>query len=130
MSDSSSSAVVEISRSKKRYEDLDKLLNGFFGFEGSTAKEIAVDVLGWSNERYSNAPKRCHDLHARGYLELLEGRVCRRTGKVAHTYKITQAGLDYLRKKGFALPVVSVPDLSNPVKARVVFSDLKSLLSN
>lgn len=130
MSGSSAGAVVEISRSKKRYDDLDNLLKGFVGIDGSTAKEIAVEVLGWGNERYSNAPKRCHDLHARGYLELLEGRVCRRTGKVAHTYKITQAGVNYLRKKGFALPVVSPPVLANPVNSRVVFSDLKSLLRN
>lgn len=126
---SSSGSVVEISRSKRRYVDLDNLLKGFIGCSGFTAKEIAVEVLGWSNERYSNAPKRCHDLHLRGYLELMEGRVCRQTGKVAHTYCVTHKGLDYLRGKGFVVPVEHPVEINNPVNVTAVFSDIKSLLS-
>ena len=129
MSGSSGSAVVDISRSKRRYVDLDALLKGFIDHPGSTAKEIAINVLGWSNERYSNAPKRCHDLMARGYLELLDGRVCSHTGKVAHIYRITDKGLEYLRGKGFAVVHAIVPNV-DVVKGRAALSDIKSLLSN
>lgn len=129
MSGSSAGAVVEISRSKRRYKDLDALLMGFVELPGSTAKEIAVEILGWSNERYSNAPKRCHDLHARGYLNLLDGRVCKRTRKVAHTYSITEAGLDYLRGKGFVLPIAKPLSL-DAVKGHEALAGLRSILKN
>jgi hypothetical protein len=127
--ESSGSAVVEISRSKRRYEDLDALLKGFIDHPRSTAKEIAINVLGWSNERYSNSPKRCHDLMARGYLELLDGRVCTHTGKVAHTYSITDKGLDYLRGKGFVIQSRRVEVVAS-VDGRSALSGIKSLLGN
>ena len=125
---SSNSSVVEISRSKSRYKDLDSLLKGFIDHPPSTAKEIAVYVLGWSNERYSNAPKRCHDLMARGYLELLCGRTCMHTGKVAHTYRITDKGLEYLRGKGFLMPVAKVNN-GVVVNGKAALQGLRSILN-
>jgi len=136
---SSSSSVVEISRSKKRYQDQDALLKGFVGCDGFTAKEVAVEVLDWKYESYANAPKRAWDLQAFGYVKLLEGRKCRQTGKVAHTYRITDKGMAYLRDKGInyqssagvVVPAPIVAPAYNPiVDVRQAIGRLKSLLSD
>lgn len=97
---SSASSIVELSRRKTRYHDQDVLLKAFIDCDGWTAKEVAVEVLDWRYEKYANCPKRAFDLQALGYLEELDGKVCRQTGKVAHTYRITGKGLDHLRENG------------------------------
>jgi DNA-binding PadR family transcriptional regulator len=100
MNKSSAAAIVEISRDKSRYHDQDLLLNGFIGRDGFTAKEVAYEVLGWIKESYGNAPKRAHDLQKMGYLERLGQKVCRQSGKEAHSFRITDAGLAHLREVG------------------------------
>jgi len=128
---SSSRSVVEISRSKKRYQDQDALLKGFVGCDGFTAKEVAVEVLDWKYEPYANAPKRAWDLQALGYLELLSGRECRQTGKVAHTYQITDKGVTYLRDKGVVVRAPVVVEADHPVvDAWLVIRGLRSLLGD
>jgi hypothetical protein len=126
---SSAGSIVELSRSRSRYHDQDALLRGFVALPGSTAKEVAVEVLDWRYEQYANAPKRAHDLHLLGYLERLDGRECRHTGKVAHTYRITQAGMAHLR--GLGVEVV-VPSAKAPVvseaTAKTALSDLRKIL--
>jgi hypothetical protein len=129
MSENSSGSVVSISRSKRRYVDIDALLKGFIGKSGATAKEIAIEVLGWSNERYSNAPKRCHDLFAHGYLEILEARVCGQTGKAAHTYRITDKGLGYLQCKGFVIPIEKINGKAL-IDGKSVLKDLRKMLGS
>lgn len=110
---SSSSGIVEISRSRTRYKNRDFLLMGFVCHDGFTAKEVAVEVLGWSNEKYSNSPKRAHDLFLLDYLSRGDTRECRQTGKQAHTFSITKKGIGYLREKGF--DVGFVPPVVAPV---------------
>jgi hypothetical protein len=119
MSQSSASAIVEISRDKSRYHDQDLLLNGFIGRDGFTAKEVAYEVLGWIKESYGNAPKRAHDLQKLGYLEQLKQKVCRQSGKEAHSFRITAEGLAHLREAGFvrqAAPAVIEDDPPSPVQ--------------
>jgi transposase len=129
MSGASASSIVELSRSRSRYHDQDALLRGFVSMPGSTAKEVAVEVLDWRYEQYANAPKRAHDLHLLGYLERLDGRECRHTGKVAHTYRVTDAGLAHLRGLGVdvAAPVVK-PAAVNEAAAKTALSDLRKIL--
>jgi hypothetical protein len=124
MSNRSASSIVELSRSKSRYHDQDALLKGFVGCDGWTAKEVAVEVLDWRYEQYANCPKRAFDLHRLGYLERLEGKVCRHTSKEAHTYRITERGLAHLRAIGMAIaprpneqPTVSETDQSGRISA-------------
>jgi len=115
MSGSSASSIVELSRSRSRYHDQDALLRGFASLPASTAKEVAVEVLDWRYEQYANAPKRAHDLHLLGYLERLDGRECRHTGKVAHTYRVTEAGVVHLRRMGVdvSMPAAKQPALND-----------------
>jgi hypothetical protein len=124
MSNGSASSIVELSRSKSRYHDQDALLKGFVGCDGWTAKEVAVEVLDWRYEQYANCPKRAFDLHRLGYLEQLQGKVCRHTNKEAHTYRITEKGLVHLREIGMAVaprpvdqPTVSAIDQSARLSA-------------
>jgi hypothetical protein len=132
MSGSSSHSVVEISRSKKRYQDQDALLKAFTGCPGYTAKEVAVEVLDWKYEPYANSPKRAFDLQRLGYLELLPGRECRRTGKIAHTYRMTVKGNDHLRRKGVVVTVVNeVVAGDHPVvDVRLAISGIRALLGD
>lgn len=127
----SSRSLVEISRSKSRYHDQDALLRAFAKCPGCTAKEVAVSVLRWQYEHYCNAPKRASDLKRLGYLEQLPGKVCRYTRKEAHTYRITDRGMAYLRSIGRA-PVMEVPvvpvQVSDPVHAKEQFSKIRDLL--
>ncbi|MEO5350201.1 MAG: hypothetical protein H7836_11210 [Magnetococcus sp. YQC-3] len=131
---SSASSVVAISRSKKRYTDQDNLLFGFIGHDGFTAKEVATEVLHWGSEQYCNAPKRVLDLERLEYLEVLPARVCRKTGKVAKTYKITLKGQNHLRAQGFSIDkkvcrVVPDVDVVLPVvDKRVAIKDLMRML--
>jgi hypothetical protein len=129
MNESSAGSIVELSRSRSRYHDQDALLRGFASMPGSTAKEVAVEALGWRYEQYANAPKRAHDLHLLGYLERLDGRECRHTGKVAHTYRATDAGLAHLRKLGFSVVVPEAkPVVANEAAAKSALSDLRKIL--
>lgn len=127
----SASAICEISRSKRRYYDQDALLGAFVGHGGFTAKEVAVEVLDWRYEQYANSPKRAFDLQKLGYLEQLEGRECRQTGKVAHTYQVTDKGREHLRKAGVAVraavPVVDEVVVSADA-ARACLGGIRSLL--
>jgi hypothetical protein len=126
---SSASSIVELSRSRSRYHDQDALLRGFVALPGSTAKEVAVEVLDWRYEQYANAPKRAHDLHLLGYLERLEGRECRHTGKVAHTYRVTEAGLAHLRGLGVEVVVPAAkPAAVSEAAAKTALSDLRKIL--
>jgi hypothetical protein len=126
---SSAGSIVELSRSRSRYHDQDALLRGFVALPGSTAKEVAVEVLDWRYEQYANAPKRAHDLHLLGYLERLDGRECRHTGKVAHTYRITKAGMAHLRGLGVevVLPSAKAP-VATEATAKTALSDLRKIL--
>lgn len=132
---SSSSSVVEISRSKRRYHDQDALLKSYIGFGDYTAKEIAVEILDWKYEQYANSPKRAFDLFKLGYLEQLDSRECRQTGKAAHTYRITEKGMAHLRKNNLisgssAGAVIDAQSNSKQAAVNVKqhFSDLKTLL--
>jgi len=134
----SASSIVEISRRKSRYHDQDALLKAFVGCAGCTAKEVAVEALDWRYEQYSNAPKRAFDLQRLGYLEQLDGRTCRHTGKVAHTYRATDKGIEHLRKHGISvapLPFVpvnsSVPDTVEPAhvsEGKKWLSEIRAML--
>lgn len=132
----SASAIVELSRSKRRYHDQDALLQAFVNHGGFTAKEVAVEVLDWRYEQYANSPKRAFDLQKLGYLEQLTGRECRQTGKVAHTYRATGKGLDHLRGAGRAASAVvyhvrdESPVAANPEDARRYLGDIRSLLGS
>jgi hypothetical protein len=129
MSGSSAGSIVELSRSRSRYHDQDALLRGFVTMPGSTAKEVAVEGLDWRYEQYANAPKRAHDLYLLGYLERLDGRECRHTGKVAHTYRLTEAGMAHLRELGFAVVAPAVkPPAASEATAKTALSDLRKIL--
>jgi len=125
---SSASSIVELSRRKSRYHDQDALLRGFVGNAGCTAKEIAVEVLDWKYEQYANAPKRAFDLQSLGYLETLDGKVCRHTGKQAHTYRVTDKGIAHLRKVGGELPPPRAESIVSAVDGKQRFSDLRNIL--
>jgi hypothetical protein len=136
MTNSSASSICELSRSKRRYHDQDALLNGFIGCGGYTAKEVAVEVLDWKYEQYANSPKRAFDLFKLGYLEQLEGRECRQSGKSAHTYRVTDKGMAHVRKHyGICKPHGSNEGLvhvsvvnADVVSAKRQLSDIKSIL--
>ncbi len=83
-------------RKGSKYNHQDQILSGFYRNPGFTAKEIAADVYDWKYERYADASKRAHDLFKLGYLSHGDNRECRRSGKDAHTFHITQAGIDKL----------------------------------
>lgn len=123
---SSNNAIVELSRSKARYKDQYALLRGYVGKDGSTAKEVAVEALNWMYDDYADCPKRAYDLFKLGYLELLENRKCRRTGKVSHTYRITGKGLDKIGKSRHVLAPTDATDRSKQVSNRT--ADGKSVL--
>jgi hypothetical protein len=111
----SGSAINELSRSKSRYQHQDQLLLGFLRMPDSTAKEVAKEHFDWKYEKYADAPKRATDLASDKlqYLTMVGNRECRCTGKDAHTYRITERGIEHLRKVGLltgsvsAAPVVS-----------------------
>lgn len=127
MTGSSASAIVELSRSKQRYHDQDALLKAFIECPGYTAKEVAVEAMDWKYEQYSNSPKRAFDLECLGYLEKMSQKICRCTGKLAHSYRVTDKGLAHLRSKGIAIVRPSVPTLGASVMVESV--DVKQKLS-
>jgi len=94
----SADAIVALSESKSRYRHQDLLLLGFKKMPGSTAKEVAAEVYDWKYERYADAPKRATDLAGKHlkYLQQCGNRKCRRSGKEAHTYRITERGIRHL----------------------------------
>lgn len=98
----SSSAINELSRNRTRYRHQDQLLLGFMNMPNSTAKEVAAEYFDWKYELYGDSPKRATDLASEklGYLQAMGNRVCRRSGKDAHTYRITERGIEHLRKVG------------------------------
>lgn len=98
----SRSAINELSRSKSRYRHQDRLLLGFMKMPDSTAKEVAAEYFDWKYELYGDSPKRATDLASErlGYLVEAGNRECRRSGKDAHTYRITERGIEHLRKVG------------------------------
>ncbi len=122
----STNAIVELGRSRTRYKHQDQLLLGFMRQPDSTAKEIAAEVYDWKYEKYADAPKRAADLSSKhlGYLEQLSNRQCRRSGKDAHTYRITEKGVAYLRRKGLISNVDKVADKHE----RVSFDTLRQAL--
>ena len=98
----SSSAIIRIGKNRTRYKHQDLLLLGFMHMPNSTAKEVAAEYHDWKYERYADAPKRAIDLSSDKlrYLQQCSNRECRRSGKDAHTYRITQRGIDHLRSNG------------------------------
>jgi len=130
----SESSIVEISRSKTRYHDQDLLLAAFCGHDACTAKEIAVEVLEWGRERYTNSPKRAFDLFKLGYLDQLDDRECRQTGKKAHMFRATDKGREHLRKVGIVVraaapALVCDPVVINVESSRQHLGNIKSLLT-
>jgi len=134
-SNGSASAVLQIGKSRSRYKHQDQLLLGFMHKPGCTAKEIATEYYDWQYEKYADAPKRASDLASNKlqYLKQLNNRVCRRSGKEAHTYEVTDRGINHLRLIGLlsgsaVIPVAveQVPILPNGKK---IFSGLRSSLS-
>ena len=135
----SAKAIIDIGRGGRarkgsKYNHQDLLLRGFYDHPASTAKEIAAEVYDWKYERYADAPKRAGDLASQklGYLLQLENRRCRRSGKEAHTFSLTDRGIEYLRKSGL-LSAVSVAVAQAYVAQDVPasqpdFSELKGLL--
>ena len=129
---SSANGIIRQSASKRRYTNMDLLLQAFVSMPGSTAKEVAVKKLHWDAERYSSAPKRAADLVSDrlGYLEMCGDRECSVTGAVAHTYRVTQRGIAHLRKQGLHVDVVARVKVDKPVSnAAVGRSALASLRS-
>lgn len=103
----------------------------FIKCPGCTAKEVARYLLRWNYEQYCNAPKRAFDLVRLGYLEQLDGKICRSTGKAANTYRITEHGMAHLREIGHT-PVLDAPiesvQVSDPAHAKEQFSKIRDLL--
>jgi hypothetical protein len=111
MENGSGSAINALSKSKTRYQHQDQLLLGFLHMPNSTAKEVAAEYHNWMYEKYADASKRATDLSSErlGYLELVGNRECRRSGKDAHIYRITERGIQHLQDVGLmgtAAPVV------------------------
>lgn len=127
MTGSSASAIVELSRSRQRYHDQDALLKAFVHCAGYTAKEVAVEALDWKYEQYSNSPKRAFDLQCLGYLEKMPQKICRCTGKLAHSYRVTDKGMAHLRSKGMGSVRPSVPTADESLMVESV--DVKQKLS-
>lgn len=118
-------------RANSKYNHRDEVLKGFCAMPGCTTNELSVEYFDWIRERYKNAPKRAHDLLLLGYLERLDNRTCRYSGKEGHTFKITQKGVDYLRRNN-QMPVIKkdVKEASVPVaKVKPSFADMRSALS-
>jgi len=134
----SARAIIDIGRGGRKrtgskYNHQDQLLVGFYSNPGCTAKEIAAEVFDWKYERYADSPKRAFDLASKklGYLFLLGNRECRRSGKDAHIYKITERGIEYLMRNRL-IENVTIAARVDPVQPvadkRVSLSDLKSML--
>jgi len=122
----SNSAINELSRSKSRYKHQDQLLLGFMHKPGCTAKEVAAEYFDWKYELYGDSPKRATDLSSDKlrYLEMCGNRECRRSGKDAHTYKITERGIEHLRKIGM---LSDIPKQSMQVKpSRPSFTSMRA----
>lgn len=128
MSENSKSSIVALSRSRKRYKHQDQLLLGFLKMPGSTAKEIAVELYDWKYDDYADSQKRASDLASDKlqYIEACGSRVCRFTGNEATVYRITERGIEHLRKEGlYTTPVQPAKIDSN---ARAKFADLAANL--
>lgn len=128
----SAESIVKLSRSKQRYVLQDRLLRAFVSMPGSTAKEVAKSsLLGWSDEQYTSSSKRASDLASSklGYLELTGDRVCKITGCSAHTYRVTERGLDYLRSKGLLVVPKPIPSVRNEALGRESLSALRDSLA-
>lgn len=127
---SSESAIVKLSRSKNRYTYQDKLLRAFVDMPGSTAKEVAKQMLGWFDEPYCDSPKRAADLASERlrYLEQVCDRVCHQTNAEAHTYRVTQRGMDHLRKIGLLAVDVARPETKQTINPRDALRDCQTSL--
>lgn len=131
---SSSSGIIKQSKTRKRYTAQDQLLKAFVYMPGCTAKEVAKsERLGWVDEQYSSAPKRAADLASDrlAYLALCEDRLCRITGAVAHTYRVTERGMRYLMDKGLlsARPMPSAePKRVNAAVGKSALMSIRSAL--
>ena len=79
----------------------DQVLAKFAAMPRATANEVAVKGLMLSGAQVASASKRAHDLSRREDGRLIEAgkRECSETGKDAMTFRISQAGLDYLKAK-------------------------------
>jgi hypothetical protein len=136
-SNGSGSAINELSKSKSRYQHQDLLLLGFMHMPNSTAKEVAAEYHDWKYERYGDSPKRAADLASEklGYIALGDNRQCRRSGKDAHTYTITDKGVEHLRKVGLLSTTAAVSksvdrvDDYMPTVARAGFACMRAAMS-
>ena len=79
----------------------DRVLAKFAAMPKATASEVAVKGLMVSPTQVASVAKRAHDLSRRKDGRLIESgkRECGESGHDAMTFKISQAGIDYLKAK-------------------------------
>jgi len=131
----STSALIELGRGGKRRSGSktshrDQVLKGICAMPGCTVNEMAVNYYDWMREPYKNAAKRARDLVKLGYVDQLDNRKCKFSGKDCHTYRITEHGVDYLKKENL-MPVIKKKEV-DPVPAAIKkpsFADMRSALS-
>lgn len=128
----SASAVIAAGKGGRKrkgssYDLRDKVLIGVYALPDSTVNEIATEYYDWYREPYKNAPKRAQDLLKLGYVELLDNRTCRYTGKSSHVYRITQKGLDYLREHKKMPTLAKAKIISEEVGVKRVRPDFASM---
>lgn len=131
---SSRQALLNQRRGGKSHRMQDLLLLGFYYMPNSTAKEVAFEHHGWVKEEYGNAPKRARDLCGKNrmYIELVGNRECRQSGSDAHIYRITDRGIDHLRKIGLLSVGPGqnrIQPTANKTSGHAKLADAKALLS-
>ena len=117
MGDTSSSAIVEQSRSGKRYKLRDQVLQSLAMFPDCTGHEVAIHVLkvrGLDKRLHSmvmidlvraavvvaSVQKRMTDLLKLNYVEVASRRECEVTSYTSSVYVVSATGNDYLASKG------------------------------
>jgi hypothetical protein len=131
----SASAICGLGKSGARFIDRDLLLNGFVGHDDFTAKEVALEVLGWGRDgnhlsKFAACQQRVGENVADAYLVVSGHRVCRHSKKSAMTYRVTDEGLDRLRRQGFKLvkPVVAEVVAVKLVDGRSALAGIRNML--
>lgn len=127
-------ALLNQRRGGKSHKMQDRLLLGFYHMPDCTAKEVAFERYGWVKEEYGNAPKRARDLCGKKlmYLELVGNRECRQSGADAHIYRITERGIEHLKKIGLlssgSIPTVTMKSVK-PIDTRAALAKAKAALA-
>ena len=137
MGDTSSSAIIEQSRSGKRYELRDQVLQAVAMFPDCTSHEVAIHVLkvrGMDRRLHSmvmidlvraavvvaSVQKRMTDLLKLNYVEVASRRECEVTSYASSVYVVSATGNDYLASKGHRrgrTRVIASPDAIEGVGA-------------